>query len=136
VVALLERCSSKAVPYIFPVHCSSHLQSNLQVSTLDSEVESSLLILHKVKCDLGVTLLLQISDDALSDEITVSDDLENFIVVPSNESELEAVLCWVDVDRAGLGCAIKAVDDLTFYSGEVDWLIQSLDDTVIAGCQV
>jgi hypothetical protein len=39
-----------------------------------------------VKGDLGISLLLEVTNDTLSDEVGGSDDLENFIIVLSDKS--------------------------------------------------
>ena len=132
-VALLERCSAEAFPHIFSVHCPSHLQRNRQIPTLDSEVESCLLILHEMKRNLRVPLLLQVPDDALSDEVGSPDDLQYLVVVFAYEGELETVLCWVDRNCTGLRGPVEAVYDLTFDPSEVDGLVKRLYDSVIPG---
>lgn len=74
-IARLESGSSKLVPYILSIHGLGHFKRDLQVSTFDSEVESRLLILNKVQSNLGVSLLLEITDDALSHKVGSSDNL-------------------------------------------------------------
>jgi len=84
-----------------------------------------------MKGDLWVSLLLQVTDNALTNKVTAADDLQHLVVVLSDKSELEAVLCGVDGDRLRLGGTIKAVDDLTLDSCKVDRLFERLDDTVV-----
>jgi hypothetical protein len=86
VITRLESSSSKFVPYLLFIKSLGHLQCDLQVSTFNSQVESGLLILDKVKGDLGISLLLEVTNDTLSDEVGGSDDLENFIIVLSDKS--------------------------------------------------
>ena len=80
-VALFQRCRAQSLPHILPVHGSSHLHSDGQVSALDSEVKSRLLVLHKVKGDLRISFLLQVANDALSHEVRGPDDLKDLVVV-------------------------------------------------------
>lgn len=49
-----------------------------------------------MQSDLRVALLLQVGDDALTDKVGCSDDVEDFIIVMSDKSKLEAILCRVD----------------------------------------
>lgn len=131
VVARLERRAGKLVPYILPVDRLSHLERDLQVSTLDSEVEARLLILDEMEGDLGVSLLLQVADNALSDEVGGTDDLQDLVVVLANEGELESVLGRVNGDGAGLGTSVKTVDNVALDPRKVDGLLERLDDTVV-----
>jgi hypothetical protein len=49
----------------------------------------------------------------------------------ADESKLESVFGRVDLDGLWLCRTVKAVDGLAFDAGQVDWLIESLDDTVV-----
>lgn len=75
VVTRLESGSSKLVPNLLFVKSLGHLQRDLQVSTLNSQVESGLLILDEMESDLGISLLLEVTNNTLSDEVGSSDDL-------------------------------------------------------------
>lgn len=52
VVPLFKSRLSEALPAIRPIDSSSSLESNIQVATLNGEVEASTLILHEMKRDL------------------------------------------------------------------------------------
>lgn len=84
-----------------------------------------------MECDLGISFLLEITDNTLSDKIGRSDDLEDLIVILPDESQLESVLGRIDSDGSGLGTSVKAVNDITLDSGEVNGLLEGLDNTVI-----
>jgi hypothetical protein len=58
VVPRLQSSSGQLVPYILPIHSFSHFKRNLQISTLDSKIKSSLLILNEMKSNLGIPFLL------------------------------------------------------------------------------
>jgi len=131
VVTRFQSGSSQLVPDILPIHRFSHFQRNSQVSTFNSQVESSLLILDEMKCDLGISFLLEVTNDTLSDKVGRSDDLKDFIIVLPDESQLESVLCRIDSDGSGLGTSVKAVNDITLDSGQVDGLLKGLDNTII-----
>lgn len=74
-ITRLESGSSKLVPDLLFIKTLGHLQRDLQVSTFNSQVESGLLILDEMECDLGISLLLEVTNDTLSDEVGSSDDL-------------------------------------------------------------
>lgn len=103
----------------------------MEIAAFDSKVESRLGVLDEVKGNLRVSLLLQVSNNALSNQVAASDDLQNLVIVLSDQSELESVLGRVDSDRLWLGRSIKAVNDLTLDSGKVDRLFECLDDTIV-----
>ena len=84
-ITRLQSGSSQLIPNILPIHSFSHFQRDSQVSTFNSQIESSLLILDEMKCDLGIPFLLEITNNTLSDEVGGSDDLENFIVILPDE---------------------------------------------------
>lgn len=85
-----------------------------------------------MQSDLGVALLLQVADDALTDEVAGSDDLQNLVVVFADESQLETVLGWVDSDGPRFGRSVEAVNGCSLYSREIDGLFKGLDDAVVA----
>jgi len=136
VITRLQSGSSQFIPNILPIHRFGHFQRNSQVSTFNSQVEPSLLILDEMKCDLGISFLLEITNDTLSDKVGRSDDLEDFVIVLSDESQLESVLGRIDSDGSRFGTSVKAVNDITLDSGQVDGLFESLDNTVITVCQL
>lgn len=130
-VALFQRRSTQPVPHILSIHRPSHLRSNLQVAALDRQVESGLRILNKVQGNLGVPLLLQIANDALTDKVATSNDLKNLVVVLPDQGELESVFGRVDGDCFWLCGSVQAVYDLSLDSSQVDWLLERLDNPVV-----
>jgi acylphosphatase len=58
--------------------------------------------------------------------------VEDLIVVLAHKGELEAVFGRVDGNGPRLGVAVEAVDHLALDASEVDGLLQSLDDAVVA----
>jgi hypothetical protein len=130
-VALLQCGCTKSGPHILPVDLSGHLGCHLQVAAFDGEIESGLRILDKVEGNLGVSLLLQVPDNALTDEIAAADDLKHLVVVLSDKGKFESVLGRVDGDGPRLGGSVQAVDNLPLDSGEVDGLLERLDDTIV-----
>lgn len=130
-ITLLQRSGTQPLPNVMPVNSPSHLQRNRQVTTLNSKIEPSLLILHKVESDLGVSLLLKITNDTLTNKIAISNDMQDFIIVLAVESKLESVLSRVNVNSLRLGGTVETVNDRTLDSSEVHRLFKSFDDPVI-----
>ena len=64
---------------LFPKHKLYKLKSNsyLNISTLQGETESGLLILDEVQGHLGVPLLLKVGDDGLTHQLRVSDHVQH-----------------------------------------------------------
>lgn len=131
-IALLQRLLPDSHPAFRTIDRLRRLDRNLQVATLDRQVEPRRLLLDKMQGDLRVAFLLQIGDDALADQVGRSDDVQDFFVVLTDESELEAVFSRVDRDRLRSCVAVEAVNGLAFDAGEVNRLFERLDDAVVA----
>lgn len=131
-VALFQSLLSQTVPALFAVQSFGCVESDLEVAALNGEVESSRLVLHKVQSNLGVAFLGEVGDDALTNEVGRFDDVQDFLIVAAQQSKLEAILCGVDGEDSGFGVAIQAVHVATFNTSEVDGLLESLDDAVVA----
>jgi hypothetical protein len=84
-----------------------------------------------VESDLGISLFLQIADDALTDQVGCPDDLKDFVVILADEGQLETILGRVDRDGAGLGTAVEAVNDVALDPSQVDGLFERLDDSIV-----
>lgn len=130
-VTLFQSLLSEAFPNFFLFDGASLLDRDSQVAAFDSEIETGHRVLHEVQSDLREALLLQVGDDTLTDKVGCTDDLQDFIVVFLDQRELESVLCRVDGDGSRLCLSIQTVDGGALYSSQIDWLLQSLDDTVV-----
>jgi hypothetical protein len=62
--------------------------------------------------------------------------LKDFIVILPDEGQLESILGRIDRDGSRFGTSVKAVNDITLDSGQVDGLLEGLDNTVITTCQL
>lgn len=69
VVALLQSLFAETLPDILLFDDASLFQGDSQVAAFDGKVESSHGILHEVQSDLRITLLLQVTDDTLADQV-------------------------------------------------------------------
>ena len=132
-ITLFERRCAQSRPCVLAVDSARHLQSNRQITALDSQVKSSLLVLDEMQSDLWISLLLQISDNALTDQVRRANDLQDLVIVFADESELEAILGGVDGDSPWLSGAVEAVNNLALDSSEIHGLIKRLDDAVVSG---
>lgn len=81
---------------------------------------------------LGESLLLQVRNNTLSNQVAGTNNVEDLIVILAHESELESVLCRVNRDGSRFGVAIEAVHHFALDASEVHGLLQSLDDAVVA----
>ena len=131
-ITLLESLLSETLPHIRFVEFLGHIKRDGQVTAFDSQIEAGGGILHEVKGDFRVPLLLQIRNDALPNQIGVSDDLQNLVVVLLDQGELETVLSRVDLNGSWSRGTVQAVDSGSLDSSEVDGLLQRLDNTVVA----
>lgn len=87
-----------------------------------------------MESDLGIPFLLQVGDDALSDQVRVANDLQDLVVILLDQGQLEPILGGVDLNGARASSAVKTVYCGSLDAGKVDWLLQSLDNTVITVC--
>lgn len=57
-VSLLKSLLGKAVPTFWPINRRSSLKCHLQVTTFNSEIKASVFVLHKVKGDLYIPVIV------------------------------------------------------------------------------
>jgi len=132
-ISLLQRLFSQTFPDISFVQFFGHVQGDGQIAAFNGEIESSCGILNEVQCNFGISFLLEVSNDALSDQVRVSNDLQDFIVVLLDKGELEAVLRGIDLNGSRSGGPVQAVNGRPLDSSQVNRLLQRLDDSVVAG---
>lgn len=83
------------------------------------------------KTHLRVPLLLEVRNNALTNEVRVFDDLEHLVVIPLDQSHFKPVLGGVDVEHLRLCLPVKAVYVPTLDLGKVNCLIQRTNDSVV-----
>ena len=64
-------------------------QLHLGLSSSLAKDSPGLLVLNEVERHLGVSLLLQVGDDALADQLRVPDHVQHLVVLPVDQSKLE-----------------------------------------------
>jgi len=57
VVSLFESLLTETRPVVLPIDRLCHLESDIEVSTFDSEIEASCLVLNEMKSDLSVSAI-------------------------------------------------------------------------------
>ena len=82
--------------------------------------------------NLWETFLLQVCNDALPDEIRRFDYVKHFLVVIAQQSELEPILCGVNVNRPRSCRPIQTVHSSALDASEIDWVVQGANDTSVS----
>lgn len=131
VVTMSKSLNSESIPEVGTVQFTRHLDRDLQIATLDSQIETGLRILYELQRNLWVTLLLKIGDDTLTDQARGFDNLQHFVVVPLDQRKLEPIFGRVNLKDARLSIAIKAVDIPALHTHEVNGLVESADNAVV-----
>lgn len=101
VVPLLQRLRCKSVPKLLLPNRLSGLERDIEIPAFDSEVKARVLILDKVERNLRVPFLLEVCNNALSDQVRGPDDVQDLVVVVPHQRELEPVLGRVNRNRFG-----------------------------------
>jgi len=132
-VTLSKGLHTETMPAVLVIECLGARLRNLDVTALKGKVELRPFVLHEVEGKFRVSLILQIGDDRLADEVGVtrSDHLEHIGVPILLQGELEHVFRRVDRDFLILNLPVQAIDHVASHRGEVDRGIESSDDTVI-----
>jgi len=86
---------------------------------------------NKTLAHLRESLLLQVGDDALTQQCRCANDMKHFLVVIMQQRKLESILSWIECDSPWARRAIQAVDSLAFDTCEVDRVIESANYTVV-----
>ena len=82
--------------------------------------------------NLWETFLLQVRNDALPGEIRHFDYAKHFLVVIMQQSELEPILCRVNVNRPRSCRPIQTVHSPALEACEVDWVVRGANDTSVS----
>ena len=131
VVPLQQRGLPEFLPALLVVQTLGGLQGGLDVAALQRQAEPGLVVLHEVESNLGVTLLLQVGDDALPHQLGVPHHVEHLLVLPVHQGQLELELGGVDVEDPGLALPVQAEHLAALDPGEIDRQVQGPDDPVV-----
>lgn len=97
IVSKVNRDLCKLVETFIVVEFLRCVKSNLDISTADSKVKSLFKILFKEKCDLLMSLLLQVVDNCITAELAFAKDLFNLQEIVLLERHLELVVGIVNL---------------------------------------
>lgn len=131
VVTMCKSFGSQSAPEVGTVQLPGHLDGHRQVSALQSQIETGLRVLNELQGNLWVSLLLQIRNDALTNQARSLDDLKHLIIVALDQGELEPVFSGVDFKGTGLGVPVKAVHTPALDANKVYGLVKGANDTVV-----
>jgi hypothetical protein len=132
VITVGQRFCAQAGPELGLIKFLSHLNGNVEVATLNSKIESSGGVLNELKSDLRVTLLLKIRNDRLADQARVSNNMKHLFIIALDECQLKSVFRGVNLKDTRLGGSVKAVNVTTLNLDQVDSLVKSSNNAVIA----
>ena len=148
-VALFQCLLCQTLPALRSVDLFRCLHCHFKVTTFNGKLKSSVCLLHEVKRDLmmgehhthtGIlrtylweSLLLQVTNDALSQKVRVLDDVQHLFVIVLEKCKLEAVFGGVKCDCSWPSRAVETVDSLALDASEVNGIIEGAYNTVIAG---
>ncbi len=77
-------------------------------------------------------LLLQIGDNALAQQTRSTNEIQNFVIIVTDERKLESIFCGVNSDGTRPSRAVQTVHDLALDSSQVDWVVKGANDPVVA----
>lgn len=131
VVTMSQGLSSESVPEVRAVQLASHLDSNLQIATLKGQIETGLRILDELQSNLGIALLLQVRNDAMTHHARGLDDLEHLIVIPLDQRQLELIFDGIDGKDSRLGITVEVVQAAALDAHEVDSLVEGANNAIV-----
>ena len=76
--------------------------------------------------------MLQVSDNALAQQIRSTNEIQDFVIIVTDERKLESIFCGINSDGARPSRAVQTVDDLALDSSQVDWVVKGANDPVVA----
>lgn len=76
--------------------------------------------------------MLQIGDNTLAQQIRSTNEIQDFIIVVTDERKLESIFCRINSDGTRPSRAVQTMHDLALDSSQVDWVVKSANDPVIA----
>jgi hypothetical protein len=80
---------------------------------------------------LGKALLLQISDDALAQQIRRANEIQDFVIIVTDERKLESIFCGVNGDSTRPGGTVQAVHSLALDTSQIHRVVKSANNPVI-----
>jgi len=75
---------------------------------------------------------LQVSDNALAQQIRSTNEIQDFVIIVTDERKLESIFCGINSDCTRPSRAVQTVYDLALDSSQVDWVVKGANDPVVA----
>jgi hypothetical protein len=76
--------------------------------------------------------LFQVGDNALAQQIRSTNEIQDFVIIVTDERKLKSIFCGINSNGTGPSRAVQTVHDLALDSSQVDWVVKSANDPVIA----
>ena len=76
--------------------------------------------------------MLQISDYALAQQTRSTNEIQDFVIIVTDERKLESIFCGVDGDGTRPSGAVQTVHNLALDASKVDWVVKGANDPVVA----
>lgn len=76
--------------------------------------------------------MLQVGDNALAQQARSTNEIQDFIIIVTDERKLESIFCWINGDGTRPSRAVQTVHDLALDSSQVHWVVKGANDPVVA----
>jgi len=76
--------------------------------------------------------LLQVGDNALAQQTRSTNEIQDFVIIVTDERKLESIFCGINSDGTRPSRAVQTVHDLALDSSQVDWVVKGANDPVVA----
>ena len=76
--------------------------------------------------------MLQVGDYALAQQIRRTNEIQDFVIIVTDERKLKSIFCGINSNGTRPSRAVQTVHDLALDSGQVDWVVKSANDPMVA----
>lgn len=76
--------------------------------------------------------MLQVGDNALAQQTRSTNEIQDFVIIVTDERKLESIFCGINSDGTRPSRAVQTVHDLALDSSQVDWVVKGANDPVVA----
>mmetsp|Transcript_39917 Transcript_39917/g.93995 ORF Transcript_39917/g.93995 Transcript_39917/m.93995 type:complete len:253 (+) Transcript_39917:1433-2191(+) len=130
-VALSQRLQAQSSPARVVVQLLGSSHGLFDVTILQCQVESGLLILDEVQRHLRIPLLLQVANHHIATYAAVCDPHLDIVELPLVKCQLEEVFCAVQPLLVNLLLSVHVVELLLVHPHDVDGVLQGVDDATV-----
>jgi len=75
---------------------------------------------------------LQVGDNALAQQIRSTNEIQDFVIIVTDERKLESIFSGINSYGTRPSRAVQTVHDLALNSSQVDWVVKGANDPVVA----